>query len=132
MPIIGLILVIAVPAGGVHLHGLHAGDASRPRRHGLSSRFTDYWRAIAGLRCWRIMLADLLLTLGPGTTGPLYVYFFHDAKGFTIPDVSFLLIFYIGAGIAGAPFWARARAPVRQAPHGADRLRVLRDHPDPS
>jgi Na+/melibiose symporter-like transporter len=53
------------------------------------------------------MLADLLLTLGPGTTGPLYVYYFHDAKGFTIQDVSFLLIFYAGAGIAGALFWAR-------------------------
>ena len=67
----------------------------------------DYRRAIARPSMWRLMLADLLLTLGPGTTGPLYVYYFHDAKGFTIQDVSFLLIFYAGAGIAGALFWAR-------------------------
>ena len=49
----------------------------------------------------------MLLTLGPGTTAPLYVYFFHDAKGFSVADVGFLLIFYIGAGLFGAPFWGR-------------------------
>jgi Na+/melibiose symporter-like transporter len=61
----------------------------------------------AGKRMWRVVLADLVLTLGPGTTGPIYVYFFHDAKGFVDADVGFLLIFYIGAGILGAPFWGR-------------------------
>ena len=55
----------------------------------------------------RIVVADLVLTLGPGTTAPLYVYFFHDAKGFNIAEVGFLLIFYIGAGLVGAPFWGR-------------------------
>ena len=61
----------------------------------------------AGRRMWRVVLADLVLTLGPGTTAPIYVYFFHDAKGFVDADVGFLLIFYIGAGILGAPFWGR-------------------------
>jgi GPH family glycoside/pentoside/hexuronide:cation symporter len=55
----------------------------------------------------RIIVADLLLTLGPGTTAPLYVYFFHDAKGFSVAYVGFLLVFYIGAGIFGAPIWGR-------------------------
>ncbi len=58
-------------------------------------------------RMWRVVLADLVLTLGPGTTAPIYVYFFHDAKGFVDKDVGFLLIFYIGAGILGAPVWGR-------------------------
>ena len=66
---------------------------------------SDY--LFAGKRMWRVVLADLVLTLGPGTTGPIYVYFFHDAKGFVDKDVGFLLIFYIGAGILGAPFWGR-------------------------
>ena len=61
----------------------------------------------AGKRMWRVVLADLVLTLGPGTTAPIYVYFFHDAKGFVDADVGFLLIFYIGAGIVGAPLWGR-------------------------
>lgn len=76
--------------------------AERPR-----FQLKDYWGAISRPNLLRVILADLVLTLGPGTTAPLYVYFFHDAKGFTIQDVGFLLIFYIGAGIVGAPVWAR-------------------------
>jgi Na+/melibiose symporter-like transporter len=54
----------------------------------------------------RIILADLLLTLGPGTTGPIYIFFFHDAKGFPVAEVSMLLLFYVAAGLAGSPFWS--------------------------
>ncbi|WP_309606804.1 MFS transporter [Phenylobacterium sp.] len=54
----------------------------------------------------RLVLADLLLTLGANTTAPMYVFFFHTAKGFEISQVSYLLIPYIGAGIIGAPIWA--------------------------
>jgi GPH family glycoside/pentoside/hexuronide:cation symporter len=107
MPIIGLGLVIVFPVA-LFICALFTpekiptGVARRP-----TFALGDYRRAIARPSMWRLMLADLLLTLGPGTTGPLYVYYFHDAKGFTIQDVSFLLIFYAGAGIAGALFWAR-------------------------
>jgi Na+/melibiose symporter-like transporter len=55
----------------------------------------------------RLVIADLLLTLGANTTAPMYVFFFHTAKGFEISHVSYLLIPYIGAGIVGAPVWAR-------------------------
>ncbi|HEY9218437.1 MAG TPA: MFS transporter [Phenylobacterium sp.] len=55
----------------------------------------------------RLVVADLFLVLGPGLTGPIYIFFFHDAKGFSIEQVSYLLIPYIGAGIFGAPIWAR-------------------------
>lgn len=54
----------------------------------------------------RLVIADLLLTLGANTTAPMYVFFFHTAKGFEISQVSYLLIPYIGAGILGAPAWA--------------------------
>lgn len=54
----------------------------------------------------RLVLADLLLTLGANSTAPMYVFFFHTAKGFEISEVSYLLIPYIGAGIFGAPIWA--------------------------
>src|SRR5205814_5238810 len=79
-----------------------AAAAARPR-----FALADYWTAIRRPTILRVVLADLFLTLGPGTTAPLYVYFFKDAKGFSTADVGFLLIFYIGAGILGAPFWAR-------------------------
>lgn len=55
----------------------------------------------------RLVLTDLLLTLGANTTAPMYVFFFHTAKGFEISQVSYLLIPYIGAGIVGAPAWGR-------------------------
>lgn len=58
----------------------------------------------------RLVVADLLLTLGANTTAPMYVFFFHTAKGFEISQVSYLLIPYIGAGIFGAPVWAHVAA----------------------
>jgi Na+/melibiose symporter-like transporter len=54
----------------------------------------------------RLVVADFLLTLGAGATAPLYIFFFHDAKGFRLVEVSVLLIPYVGAGLVGAPVWA--------------------------
>jgi len=59
----------------------------------------------------RIIATDLALTLGPGMTAPIYIFFFHDAKGFSIANTSSLLVFYTGAGLLGSPVWAKiARA----------------------
>jgi Na+/melibiose symporter-like transporter len=73
------------------------------------SRFSldDYGAAIWRPAMLRLIIADLFLSLGTGTTAPLYVFFFHDAKGFSVAEVGFLLIFYIGASLVGAPLWGR-------------------------
>jgi len=110
MPAVGWILIVAVPmailACAVFTPDRIATTAERPRFN-----LADYWSAVSRPSMWRIIVADFVLTLGPGTTAPLYVYFFHDAKGFSIAEVGFLLIFYIGAGLFGAPIWGRiARA----------------------
>jgi Na+/melibiose symporter-like transporter len=55
----------------------------------------------------RLVAGDFLLTLGAGATAPLYIFFFHDAKGFALDHISLLLIPYVGAGLVGAPAWAR-------------------------
>jgi len=106
MPALGLILIISIPIAlficTVFTPERLAASAKRPR-----FSLSDFRRALGRPAMLRITLADLLLTLGPGTTGPLYVYYFHDAKGFSIPDVGYLLISYIGADILGAPFWGR-------------------------
>ncbi|HEV2366201.1 MAG TPA: MFS transporter [Caulobacteraceae bacterium] len=104
MPLVGWLLIAAFPTAVV-ICALFTPDriGPTPQRYGLK----DWWSAISRPTMRRLMGADLLLTLGPGTTAPLYVYFFHDAKGFNIRDVGFLLIFYIGAGLVGAPFWGR-------------------------
>ena len=106
MPGVGWIIVIAIPLT-VLLCAILTPDriAAAGARTGFS--WKDLGKVATRPSMLRIVVADLMLTLGPGTTAPLYVYFFHDAKGFTIPEVGFLLIFYIGAGLVGAPFWGR-------------------------
>jgi Na+/melibiose symporter-like transporter len=106
MPTIGLIIIVALPIAALACAGF---TPERITAKPLQARFTprQYLSALANPSLLRLVMADLLLTLGPGTTAPLYVYFFHDAKGFTTAEVSILLIFYIGAGLLGAPFWGR-------------------------
>jgi len=106
MPTIGLILIVAI-AIGVAITTLLTPErvVEIPQRPKFKA--SDYWNALKRPSMLRLILADLALTLGPGTTAPLYVYYFHDAKGFTVAAVSLLLISYIGAGIFGAVFWGR-------------------------
>jgi glycoside/pentoside/hexuronide:cation symporter, GPH family len=106
MPTIGLILIVAIPIALV-ICAVFTPDKIAPAAPRPKFSFADMGKAISRPAMRRIILADLLLTLGPGTTAPLYVYFFHDAKGFTVAQVGFLLVFYIGAGLFGAPFWGR-------------------------
>jgi GPH family glycoside/pentoside/hexuronide:cation symporter len=104
LPKVALILMIAFPVAVAicTLFTRERNTAPSPQRKFV---LADY--LFAGRRIWKVVLADLVLTLGPGTTGPMYVYFFHDAKGFNEADVGYLLIYYIGAGIIGAPVWGR-------------------------
>lgn len=105
MPAVGMIMIIAVPIA-VALAVLFTPErrqgAERPR-----FSLADYGNAVTRPTMLRLILADLALSLGTGVTGPLYVFFFHDAKGFSIAEVGFLLIFYIGASLIGAPLWGR-------------------------
>jgi len=106
MPSVGWIIVAAFP-----ITALICAAFTPDRPAAAPARGAFAWRDLARVASRpsivRIVIADLLLTLGPGTTAPLYVYFFHDAKGFNIAEVGFLLIFYIGAGLIGAPVWGR-------------------------
>lgn len=106
MPQIALILITVIPIS-VAVCALFTPERLAPKTSHARFGIKDFAGALANPTLFRIVLADLVLTLGPGTTAPLYVYFFHDAKGFTIAEVSVLLIFYIGAGLVGAPFWGR-------------------------
>ncbi|WP_297696927.1 MFS transporter [Phenylobacterium sp.] len=67
----------------------------------------DYLAVITTPSMYRLIIAELCLVLGPGVTGPIYLFFFHDAKGFAFTVVNLLLIPYMSAGLLGAPVWAR-------------------------
>jgi GPH family glycoside/pentoside/hexuronide:cation symporter len=106
MPTVGWILIIALPVAAliaaVFTPERIKATVSRPR---FSPR--DYWTGITRPSMVRIIVADLVLTLGAGSTAPIYVYFFKDAKGFAVTEVGLMLIAYIGAGLIGSPFWGR-------------------------
>ncbi|MBS0490056.1 MAG: MFS transporter [Proteobacteria bacterium] len=65
----------------------------------------DYWDLVRRPEMARLIFADLFMALGPGTTAALYLFFFHDARGYTTPQTGILLVFFIGAGLVGAMFW---------------------------
>jgi Na+/melibiose symporter-like transporter len=106
MPSIGWILIVSIPIA-VLICAVFTPERIAPAPQRPRFNFDQVRAAIGRPSMLRIIIADLALTLGPGTTAPLYVYFFHDAKGFSIAHVGFLLIFYIGAGLVGSPFWGR-------------------------
>ena len=106
MPSIAMILVIAIPITLI-VCTVFTPDRIGPTVARPRFSFSDVWKVISRPAMLRLIIADLLLTLGPGTTAPLYVFFFHDAKGFSVAYVGFLLVFYIGAGLFGAPMWGR-------------------------
>ncbi len=76
-----------------------------PHRERISWR--DYRALVLRHSMSRVLLADFLLTLGPAITAALYLFFVREARGYTLTQANVLLLIYICAGLAGAPFWAR-------------------------
>jgi glycoside/pentoside/hexuronide:cation symporter, GPH family len=50
----------------------------------------------------RIVAAAFCLTLGPGWMSAIYLFYFHDSRGFSFHDAGSLLAIYIVAGVFGA------------------------------
>jgi Na+/melibiose symporter-like transporter len=50
----------------------------------------------------RLFLAQMALTLGPGWMSALYLFFFTQARHYSVQDSSLLLALYILAGVPGA------------------------------
>ena len=71
------------------------------------ARLRDYWEMVSRPDMRRIIVADFCLALGPGWMAALYIFYFHEARGFTVAHASLLLLIYIMAGILGAPILSR-------------------------
>ena len=106
VPIIGWI-VIGLIALTTFIVAVFVKEPKLPPAPRARGGIADYWRLIANPTALRLVLGDLFFTLGPGLTGPIYLFFFNQAKGFTISGATVLLIFYTCAGIVWAPMWAR-------------------------
>lgn len=76
-----------------------------------SERSEINWRHYASLiahpNMARIALAMLLFTIGTAWEGALFLFYFTDGRGFSVSEVSLLLIAALGAGLLGAPAIAR-------------------------
>jgi Na+/melibiose symporter-like transporter len=98
----GWLVFIAVPVGVV-LALLTTPEPVLPAPSQARYRVRDYVEMIFRPDMFRIIVADFCLALGPGWMAALYLFYFHDARGFTIKAASAQLLIYVVSGVAGAP-----------------------------
>ena len=97
----GWIILIAVPLSVLLAAAVVREPVSPTVRKVFAAR--EYWDMIWRPEMRRLILADFALALGPGTTGPLYLFFFRDAPGFTAAQEGELLMIYVGQAFLGGP-----------------------------
>ena len=100
--VIGAVLILLLPLA---LCTLFTPERVAPDSGKERVTLRDYWDLVRRPEMARLIFADLFMALGPGTTAALYLFFFHDARGYTTPQTGVLLVFFIGAGLVGAMFW---------------------------
>jgi GPH family glycoside/pentoside/hexuronide:cation symporter len=105
IPAMGWFLIITMPLA-VALCTIVTPERVAPDTGGDEPvTFKDYWSLLTRPEMLRLVFADFVIALGPGTTAALYLFFFHDARHYSIPQTSILLLFYIAAGLVGSVFW---------------------------
>lgn len=70
-------------------------------------QLADVRRVLVDRRMVRLLLVDLLLSIAPGLTGALFLFFFTAARGVPQETASALLLGYFIAGLVSAPLWIR-------------------------
>jgi Na+/melibiose symporter-like transporter len=101
----GWFIVIVTPIG-IALAVLRTPERIVEDTHTERFGLRDYWEMVSRPDMRRIIIADFCLALGPGWMSSLYLFYFHDSRGFTIATASSLLFIYIAAGVVGAPLLA--------------------------
>ena len=66
----------------------------------------DYWTLLTRGNVLRIVAADLCCAMGPLWMATIWLFFAKDSRGFDTTQANLLLLVYITAGLAGAPFTA--------------------------
>ncbi len=73
---------------------------------GKSFAFRDYLTLLKHGNVLRLLAADFAATAAPGWMAALYLFYFQDSRGFGVVQANLLLMIYVAAGFAGAPFVA--------------------------
>jgi Na+/melibiose symporter-like transporter len=97
----GWFIVIITPIG-VAMAVLRTPERIVEDTHTERFGLRDYWEMVTRPDMRRIIIADFCLALGPGWMSAIYLFYFHDARGFSWDKARFLLAIYIVAGVIGA------------------------------
>jgi GPH family glycoside/pentoside/hexuronide:cation symporter len=106
VPLMGWFIIIAAPVG-VLLALLRTPERITAEDHSERVPLSDYVKMVLRPDMGRIIIADFCLALGPGWMGAIYLFYFHDARGFTIAQASIQLLIYVAAGVIGAGVLSR-------------------------
>lgn len=103
--LMGWMILIAVPVT-ILIVAVATPETLRisPDAHRVS--FRDFPALIKHHGMRRLLLADLLFTLGPAITSPLFLYFTQLLRGYTEAQAFLMLAAFSVAGLVGAPIWA--------------------------
>jgi glycoside/pentoside/hexuronide:cation symporter, GPH family len=101
VPAMGMFVIITTPIG-VLLALARTPERIVREVEGEKFKLRDYWEMVARPDMRRIIFADFCLALGPGWMSAMYLFYFHDARGFSLANSSKLLGIYIIAGVFGA------------------------------
>lgn len=63
----------------------------------------ELWSLVARPTMGRLFFVDLLLGIAQAPSRVLYLFFFHDGRGFTLTQANSLLVLQILSGLLGAP-----------------------------
>ncbi len=99
--LMGAFIFLAAPAG-VALAATLTPERIVARQSGETFALRDYWTLATRRDMRRIIVADFCLTMGPGWMSALYLFYFHDSRGFAVADASKLLLIYVAAQVIGA------------------------------
>ena len=107
VPLMGWFIIIAAPVG-VLLALVRTPERLTANDEAERFALRDYVQMVFRPDMFRIIVADFCLALGPGWMGAIYLFYFHDARGFTIAQASIQLLIYVAAGVLGAGVLSRA------------------------
>jgi Na+/melibiose symporter-like transporter len=89
-------------------------EPGRPEAQAVPRRMNlrEIPSVIARPTAMRLIAGDFCLFLALSLTAPIQIFFLKDTKGFSIPEISVLMIFFVASGALGSPAWGRAGARI--------------------
>jgi Na+/melibiose symporter-like transporter len=94
--------IVAVTPLGIAMASLFTPERIIAEHSTEKVTWRDYWEMVSWPEMRRIVAAAFCLTMGPGWMSAMYLFYFHDSRGFSFQVSTLLLGLYIVAGVFGA------------------------------